>query len=669
MKKILLFGVLFSMGVVTAQEVQESAKINFKRCSTIEYERELKSKFPKRTSIEEFENWISPIVKKVKEESRNSTANRSISRVIRIPVVVHVIHNGDAVGSGENIADAQVQSQIQVLNQDFRKMLGTPGYNTNPVGADMEIEFVMAVRKPDGSAMAVPGIDRIQRTSASYTSMAAVETMKSLTIWDPTKYLNMWTIRIGGTDPDWSGTLGYAQFPQGSNLIGVYGGDDATNPKPDKTDGLVMRYGAFGSKNIYAAGSYDAGYDLGRTVTHEIGHWIGLRHIWGDGDCSVDDYCTDTPNAGQANYSCNVVDSCPASPGNDMIENYMDYTNDACMNIFTQDQKNRAIAVMHNGLRRKELLSSPAMIPLNLATEGSLSIEDIGLDSCTRNLNPVLKLTNYGTSNITSAQILFDFDGTNTRTHNWSGNLAPNASVTIALPSLYLANATQSFYASLEKVNNVTDGYINNNEVGRMVSAPVALVGNNVVFNLKPDAYGTEIQWNLKDSNGTTIQSSPAYADNDAVLKTYNWNLPNGCYKLTVIDTYGDGFGSDAAGLDGYYNLFNQSGTKVFEGGGHKTQAVHKFAINQLGNDMVEFEDFSIVPNPNNGDFKINLSSQAQKIDVKVYDLGGRVIYENKFSNTGVFNESVSLQEANSGIYFVSVADGVRKTVRRIIVN
>ncbi|MCL9808120.1 T9SS type A sorting domain-containing protein [Flavobacterium luminosum] len=639
----------------------------FIRCSSIEYEESLKAKFQQRNSISEFEKWIAPIVEKVKEGKKNKKNNRSISRIIRIPVVVHVMHNGDALGSGENISDAQVKSQIEVLNQDFRKMINTNGYNTNPVGADLEIEFVLAKRKPDGTS--TTGIDRVSTKTVSYNSMANVETMKSTTIWDPTKYLNMWTINIGGKSP-WNQTLGYAQFPQGSNLIGVYGGDDATTPSPALTDGLVMRYEAFGSRDIHPGGTYLAGYDLGRTVTHEIGHWLGLRHIWGDGDCSVDDYCTDTPNAGQANYTCDPVDSCPDGQGNDMIENYMDYTNDACMNIFTNDQKNRVIAVMHNSLRRKELLSSPALVPLNLPTEGSLSIEDIGLNPCSKFLNTVLKLTNYGTNNITSAQILFDFDGVGTQTYNWTGNLAPNASTNINLPSMYLANTSQSFYASLEKVNNITDGYITNNEVGKIVDSPNVIVGNNVVFNLKPDHYADEIEWNLKDINGNILQSSPKYDIGDSTLKTYNWNLPNGCYTLTVIDTYGDGLNYDANGLDGYYNLYDQNNNKIFEGGGHKNQVEHKFAINTLSNNDFEFDNFSLYPNPNKGNFTVKFDPETNdKINIDVYDLRGRQIFERSYVNNGTFNQEVNLNNISSGVYLITISNGQKKTTKRIVIE
>jgi len=135
------------------------------RCVSSEYEKSLQEKYPERASNAEFENWIAPKVEAIKQKM---ATGRGIEAVVNIPVVVHVIHNGDAVGLNENISALRVQSQITVLNQDFRRMLGTPGYNTNTVGADVEVQFCLAQRKPDGTA--TNGIDRVQRSPASYES-------------------------------------------------------------------------------------------------------------------------------------------------------------------------------------------------------------------------------------------------------------------------------------------------------------------------------------------------------------------------------------------------------------------------------------------------------------------------------------------------------------------
>ncbi|CCG54348.1 Psychrophilic metalloprotease Fpp2 precursor [Flavobacterium indicum GPTSA100-9 = DSM 17447] len=326
------------------------------RCASTEY---LASKQEKGTAVsnEIFEQWLAPKV----EEIRKMRKARMLPSVIRIPVVVHIIHNGDAVGVNENIPDGQVLSQITVFNQDFRRLIGTPGYGA---GVDTTIEFCMAVVDPNGNP--TNGIDRKNLGIASF-GQAQVEAAKASTIWDPTKYLNLWTFNFGG---DLAGVLGYAQFPSGSGLAGMPQEDCITGEA--STDGVVCNYGTWGSRTIFPAGNYsDTTYDKGRTMTHEVGHMLGLRHIWGDDGCTsttnnytTEDFCADTPVAAAANFGCATgTDSCPLAPGNDQVENYMDYSDDACMNMFTQDQKDRLLAVLMNSPRRDDLLVSTVCSP------------------------------------------------------------------------------------------------------------------------------------------------------------------------------------------------------------------------------------------------------------------------------------------------------------------
>ncbi len=309
-------------------------------CGQVAHMEWMQQQYPGLETTNQFENWMGREIVKLRAEQ----ANKRTADIIRIPVVVHIIHNGEAVGSGSNISALQVQSQIDVLNEDYRRKAGTAGFNNNPVGADIEIEFCLATVNIQGANLAEPGIDRIRGTRANYIRSIIESQLKPQTIWDPTKYLNMWTLTFGGDDVQ---LLGYAQFPNATGIEGLPSGQGVAN-----TDGVVMRFNAFGR-----VGNVESPYDGGRTTTHEVGHWLGLRHIWGDEQPNCgNDFCNDTPGSNGPNYGCNRNTSNCGS--RNMVENYMDYSDDPCMNIFTRNQKERILVVMNNAPRRAILKTS-----------------------------------------------------------------------------------------------------------------------------------------------------------------------------------------------------------------------------------------------------------------------------------------------------------------------
>jgi hypothetical protein len=302
-------------------------------CFTVESEGKLKERFPHRLSTEFFENQLAQ-----RMSSYRIASGPQI--VYKIPTVVHVVHHGEPVGIGSNITQEQIMSQFDVLNEDFRRIGG--GHNEHPDGADIQIEFVPVLVDPQGNLLEEPGIDRVFGYNAHYEYDPIEYELKPNTQWDPDRYFNIWVLKFGG---GFSNILGYAQFPTLSGLDGL------SDEGFEFTDGIVIGYQYFGR-----TGNVKAPFNLGRTTTHEVGHWLGLRHIWGDGDCTVDDYCADTPNASGPNYSCTIRDSCPGD-GPDMIENYMDYSTDGCMNIFTNDQRSRIRTVMELSPRRNTLVA------------------------------------------------------------------------------------------------------------------------------------------------------------------------------------------------------------------------------------------------------------------------------------------------------------------------
>ncbi|MEY4702728.1 MAG: hypothetical protein RIR96_625 [Bacteroidota bacterium] len=248
--------------------------------------------------------------------NQNTYARDTVTNeILTVPVVIHVLYNQ----SSENISQAQILSQLKVLNDDFRRMNAdasiTPSAFRNDA-ADCRIMFCLAQLDPRGRTT-----NGIIRKQTSKTAFALNDGMKFTAsggddAWDSKKYLNIWVCNLQGT------ALGYSTIPGSS---------------PDR-DGVVIRFDAFGT-----TGTLRPTYNKGRTATHEIGHWLGLKHIWGEQTCG-DDGIGDTPQQESYNSHClNFPSMSACSPDNrgDMFMNFMDYTPDACMNIFTHGQKTK----------------------------------------------------------------------------------------------------------------------------------------------------------------------------------------------------------------------------------------------------------------------------------------------------------------------------------------
>jgi gliding motility-associated-like protein len=263
-------------------------------------------------------------------------------------VVIHVIHNGEAIGQGSNISEAQILSQLEVLNLDFKR-LNTDAADTPPeflpVAGAIDIEFVLAQLDPDGNP--TNGINRVKGTKQKW-SMSDNAQLKALSYWNANNYINIWVCNLD----DYAG---YTQFPI-STLPGL-----ENSPTNALTDGIVVLYRAFGSSD-YGNFNLDNGLDKGRTATHEMGHFFGLRHIWGDvSHCDGTDYVDDTPPQSMSSSGCPSHPQLLCPSGNAraaMIQNYLDLTDDGCMNLFTKGQVVRMRTVLENSPRRASLLQS-----------------------------------------------------------------------------------------------------------------------------------------------------------------------------------------------------------------------------------------------------------------------------------------------------------------------
>ncbi|MBL4862269.1 MAG: zinc-dependent metalloprotease [Crocinitomicaceae bacterium] len=286
-----------------------------------------------------------------------SNSEAKANSIYTIPVVVHIVYNTPE----QNLPDSVILNQIDILTADYNR------WNADTVNmrsdfdivkGSPQIEFKLA--QIDANGLSTDGITRTQTSTASFGSLALVggdfsdlEKVKSTVDggedpWDQNRYLNIWvcnmSVNFFGTEI--TALLGYATPPAG--LSNWPAGSTA-----NLSDGVVIQFQAFGSNNPNPLDAGGGPIDVrGRTVVHEVGHYLGLRHIWGDGDCLEEDGIDDTPNAdAQSDSDCDpskntCVDNIQGIDLPDMIENYMDYSAESCQNSFTQGQ----VDLMHGVL-------------------------------------------------------------------------------------------------------------------------------------------------------------------------------------------------------------------------------------------------------------------------------------------------------------------------------
>jgi Pregnancy-associated plasma protein-A/Repeat of unknown function (DUF346) len=302
-------------GGMPGGERGEGKTPRLRSCATMDVHRQLLSRFP----------WYAAARAEIENQALRYARHLEVAQrpgVTRIPVVVHVVWNT----TQQNISDAQITSQIDVLNRDFRHT--NPDVNNTPapflpLTADARTEFFLANVDPNGAS--TTGIIRRQTTVPSFSANDAVKSQASggADPWPSDRYLNMWVCQLAG------GLLGYAQFPGG----------------PAATDGVVITHSAFGT-----TGTAAPPFHLGRTATHEIGHWLNLNHIWGDDGtgCTGTDNVADTPNQGGGNLGTPTFPhvSCGNGPNGDMFMNYMDYVDDPVMVMFSTGQVARMQACL-----------------------------------------------------------------------------------------------------------------------------------------------------------------------------------------------------------------------------------------------------------------------------------------------------------------------------------
>lgn len=611
MKKAVLLGLVCMASLATQSYSQTPT---YRTCGTPTLVNQLLQSNPdfanNRKQIEDFTTSFA---------ASNNANNKA---VITIPVVVHVVWNQ----SNENISDAQVQSQIDVLNKDYRR-LNTDASNTpsawSSIAADCNIEFCLATVDPSGAA--TNGITRTQTNVTAFSINSdniKFSSQGGYDAWDRNKYLNLWVGDIG------TGLLGYAIPPGG----------------PANTDGVVIHYKYFGTN-----GTATAPYNKGRTATHEIGHWLNLEHIWGDdgNSCSGSDQVADTPNQSSENYGCPtfpLTDACsPSSPGV-MFMNYMDYTDDGCMNLFTAGQKTRMLAVL-NGTRSSLQNSN--------GCSGGGNPNPTSCDSLS-NISGTSTATVYGAQD-GNGDFAGYISGTNTYNDNakvdkFTG-IPTGYKITgglIAFGRAYTTNNTRKVTAAVWDATG-TAGAPGSELVSKdiLINSITEGVLTPVTFNTTPNA-PTTLYFGIRWTGLTSSDSIAVYTNTDGDSN------PNTAWER-FSDNVWHAYDEQASwGLSVSHYMFPILCPTTPAGVEEETN----------------WEGISVYPNPTGGNINVFIKLKiSDDVSIRVFNPMGQLIDSNKTANTlgGTYNFDLS-SHAN-GMYFVEVSAGNTSKTLKVIVN
>ncbi|MEO5892301.1 MAG: M43 family zinc metalloprotease [Ferruginibacter sp.] len=362
-----------------------------------------------------------------------------------IPVVFHII-----LTDPSDVTDEQVLSQLNILNKTFA---GTnsdsaivPAYFKSIFGRS-GIRFCLAQRTPDGES--TTGIERITTKKTSFSSSDdAVKhaAMGGIDIWNGDNYFNIWICLLGDN------LLGYSTFP-----------DDGQPAE----QGVVIDYRSL-------PGGAFSNYNGGKTLTHETGHYFNLFHIWGDDDgaCTGTDYVDDTPNQANATSGCNngiKTDNCTTSGNGILFQDYMDYSYDPCMLLFTTLQADRMETALLT--YRASLTTSNGCTPIIPKTLDAklVTIDAPAQRVCTSNFTPIVTLGNRGLRTLNSILITVSIDNSNPVKYTWNGTLSPLAATTVSLNPLALTQGSHILKIFVSSPNAGTDENNSNDTLSMVI--------------------------------------------------------------------------------------------------------------------------------------------------------------------------------------------------------
>ena len=566
---------------------------------------------------------ISSIEKHTREFAKFQNENRSNEELITIPVVVHVIWNTEK----QNISNAQIRSQIEVLNEDFRKLnenFSATVDGFKDIAADFNVEFCLASVDPSGNAST--GITRKQSTRTNWgTGDDVKKTEKGgVDAWPADHYLNMWVANIGG------GVLGFAQFPGGAK----------------STDGVVMSPQYFGSKEKQNVGEnfyLSAPFDLGRTTTHEVGHWLNLRHIWGDGGCGFDDLVEDTPMSDAANYGCPTThQSCGTL---DNVQNFMDYSDDACMTMFTQGQKTRTRALFAEGGFRYEMRSSNGCgsVDTRCSAPDELSVENIAEHSATLSFSGGVIGDSY------TVQI----------NENEKGWMTVS---TIDQQSYGFQNLESCTFYKVRVISNCDD----------VSTQDTSILTSFTTFcdEIDPQFCETPTGLDIADQGGNFLVGNVLISWDEVVnAESYQYELRVASLPfLKVIRSVGSDVNSISYnGLPKWWSYEVRIRSKCGEGLGYSDWTPYEFFIpgnnryaTQQGDISERFEYdrsaiFNVYPNPAKQKINLRFGADLQDVQIQLSDMTGKTV--KAFSNNMHTNQILTLDVTDlpPGIYFLNL--------------
>ena len=481
-----------------------------------------------------------------------ATGNRNLE-VYTLPVVVHVVHLGSDVGEEENISDAQIFSAIEGVNQDFRKMAGTPG---DGIGVDTYIQFEMAKRTPTGQP--TNGIVRVDGRSIPNYADHGIQRQSPLgadkldvmaSSWGGSDYINIFIVTEIDNNNGGIGIQGFAP-------LGPTGG---------VSDGIVLMYTGFGLVGDHLM----TGRDMNRGLTHEMGHLLSLFHTYqGTESCNAETNCElqgdqvcDTPPTTQNNACWGT--ECPEA----MVENYMDYTPQECKNAFTAGQRDRMRGCLESA--RSSLLESMGGIPVvdhDLSVTGLANVDE---STCQASITPIAMVTNFGVEPVHGFEMTTTLNNHASFTTIHQATVGAGETIEAILPELALRNDSNDIEIAISLLGGESDDLTTNDTYEQRFSVDAQ---DYVTMELNTDDNANFLSWRIEDEQGEVVMYGGDYPTG---VNTYieEGCMPAGCYTLIMEDQMGYGglcllsAGGSCVTGSGSMTLSNGAGEALIEMG------------------------------------------------------------------------------------------------------